>query len=492
MREERPHRSPPKAKFQRLAAVAAAALLGAPTVVEGFFEEFFGQAGGNVRFEMGGSGFGGGAPKKPKWPKGVTDKIAKNMVWLKGTEWNWNSWRNVKFDKDGTFDAPTRDCQSGQCLWSAGKNGKVYILWGEAGLHELDIIGEIPKEQDNQKMKGMQMRGKRVSDREPCSASFQRVYDFEAAALEKDLYEILGLPDDAEEADVKKVYRKLSIKYHPDKNPDEESKKKFGEVRDAYEILNDPDKKILYDTGGMEAVKKHEKGEVKKGDDVSSTIEVSLEDLYNGGTMLAKINRRVVCRGCRTKPNSDKCKVCSRCPNEVKTVHVQVGPGMFMQQQQEVQSKEKCKDEDTSLEVQIERGMRSGDQITFPRMAAQKPGMLPGDVVLTLKQKKNRRFERQGDDLHMNMKVSLREALLGWHQTIRHLDKHVVETETSSITRPYQVFKIKGEGMPHRDDPASFGDMYVKVEVEFPRTLTKEQSEAVANIFAPTPPRAEL
>merc|ERR1719410_1631401 len=130
-------------------------------------------------------------------------------------------------------------------------------------------------------MQGLKMRGRRVSDGERCQAQFVRVFDHEAAALEKDLYEILGLADDADDSEIKKVYRKLSIKYHPDKNPDEASKIKFSKVRDAYEILNDPDKKILYDTGGMEAVKKYEKGEIKKGDDVEAEHEVSLEDLYN-------------------------------------------------------------------------------------------------------------------------------------------------------------------------------------------------------------------
>merc|ERR1719401_2183579 len=133
-------------------------------------------------FEMG----GGGRPKRAKWPKGVPDTIAKNMAWLKGTEWNWNNWRNVKFEKDGTFDAPTRDCQSGQCKWSAPKAGKVYILWGEAGLHELDIQGAIPTEADQSKMKGLQMKGRRVNDGERCSAAFHRIFDFEAAELEKD------------------------------------------------------------------------------------------------------------------------------------------------------------------------------------------------------------------------------------------------------------------------------------------------------------------
>merc|ERR1719190_56253 len=138
----------------------------------------------------------------------------------------------------------------------------------------------------------MKMKGKRVRDGERCHATFQRIFDFEAAEMDKDLYEILGLPDDADEADIKKVYRKLSVKYHPDKNPDEESKRKFAEIRDAYEVLNDPDKKILYDTGGMEAVKKHEKQEVEKGNDVSMRLDVRLEELYNSGVQKAHIDRR--------------------------------------------------------------------------------------------------------------------------------------------------------------------------------------------------------
>merc|ERR1719436_2127315 len=135
------------------------------------------------------------------------------------------------------------------------------------------------------------MEGHRTKDNGPCEAEFVRVFDHEAAELNKDLYEILGLADDADEGEIKKVYRKLSIKYHPDKNPDEESKRKFAEIRDAYEILNDPDKKILYDTGGMEAVKNHEKQQVEKGNDVNMRLDVRLEDLYNSGVQKAHIDR---------------------------------------------------------------------------------------------------------------------------------------------------------------------------------------------------------
>lgn len=454
-----------------------------------FIEEIFSQfgAGGGQQFHFqmgGGHPFQmGGGQRAIKWPKGTSDKITKKFSWLKGTEWNWNSWRNVKFQKDGTFDAPTQDCQSGQCKWSANK-GKVFILWGEAGVHELEIVGEIPTEQNPQQLQGLTMRGRRVSDGDKCSAAFQRIFDFEAASLDKDLYEILGLQDDADEAEIKKVYRKLSVKYHPDKNPDEESKKKFADIRDAYEVLNDPDKKILYDTGGLEAVKKAEKGEVEKGDDVEMRLGVKLEDLYISGVQKASIQRRIVCRGCKSKPDSPKCASCQRCPDEIRTVNRQVGPGMFMQQQEQVKSDEKCKVENTPIDVQIEKGMRDGETLTFPRMAEQRPGMLPGSVIFTLQVSKHPLFERRGDDLHMNTQVSLKEALLGWSKTIRHLDGHSVKLGTTDVTRPFQVFKVAGEGMPLRDDPASFGNLYVKVEVIFPKTLTSSQLELVASAFA--------
>lgn len=483
------------------AALALALAAGGPQPAAAFIEELFGQAfggqggGQQFHFEMGGGGFGGGQRRKrkaPKWPKGTPTKISKQMGWMKGTEWHWNNWRDVQFQKDGTFDAPTPDCQGGQCKWSA-QDGKVYILWGESGLHEVDIVGKMPEDgSDPQKMAGLKMRGHRKSDQSACSAVFRRVFDHEAAEMDKDLYAILGLQDDADEADIKKVYRKLSIKYHPDKNPDEESKKKFGEVRDAYEILNDPDKKILYDTGGMEAVKKLEKNEVERGDDFSTSVTVRLEDLYTSGVHKTSIRRRVVCRGCRVKPDSPKCKGCQRCPNEVRMVNRQVGPGMFMQQQEEVQSKEKCKEENTPLDVQIEKGMRNGESVKFERMAEQRPGMIPGGVVFTLKTAKHGKFERRGDDLHVAIRVTLREALLGFQQTIRHLDGHKVEIGTESVTRPFQVLRIKGEGMPQRDDPASFGDLYVKVEVLLPAELTEDQKQAVEGMFGAAPSRPEL
>lgn len=443
-----------------------------------------GGGGGNVQFQFGGQQ----RAHKPDWPRGVSEDISKKMSWVKGTEWRWNNdghW-SMKLERNGDIDAPIQQCHGG-CKWTATDNGKVYLSLGDAGIFELTAQPDKPSN-----MKGFKMKGHSLQDRQRLTLTFLKIFDHEAANLEKDLYGALGLPDDADDAEIKKVYRKLSIKYHPDKNPDEASRLKFAEVRDAYEILSDPDKRILYDTGGMEAVKKGEKGDVQKTDDVHSELEVNLVDLYTGNSEYkASLQRRVVCRGCRIRPNDPKCRGCGRCPNEIKVVNVQMGPFMT-QQQQEVPSKEKCKHTDAMIDVNIERGMRDGETLTFPRMAEERPGMLPGSVILKLKTNKHPLFTRRVNDLHMDLKINLRESLLGWSQTIRHLDGHTIEIGTKGTTRYNQVIKVAGEGMPLRDDPASFGDLLVKVQVEFPSKITSEQREAISKIFPANPPRQEL
>lgn len=417
------------------------------------------------------------------WPEGVPTTITKRMAWLRGTEWAWNSQRNVQFQADGNFEAPTDECMARECRWSASGD-KVYVNFGSMGIYKLDVYGSFPTAQEAAQLRRVTLDGRRMSDGGACDAHFVKILPTEE--VDSNLYDVLGLPDDAEEADVKKAYRKLSVKYHPDKNPDEESKAKFNQIRDAYEILNDPDKKILYDTGGMEAVRSNEKGEVEKGEDMEATHQVTLEELYTGSTSQVSLERRVVCRRCSKQPDHSRCRGCGRCPNEIKTVHVQVGPGMFMQQEQEVRSKELCKRERSTLDMHIEKGSYDGERVDFPRMAEQRPGMLPGSVLVTLKTRKHRKFQRRGDDLHMDVQVSLREALLGWERTIRHLDGHRVTVGTTSVTKPLQVIRVEGEGMPLRDDSSSFGDLYLKVEVTFPTKLTDDERGLLDGVFPPT------
>merc|ERR1719491_2417061 len=163
----------------------------------------------------------------------------------------------------------------------------MYLLLGDLGVAEFKTDSSKPKALD-----GMKIKGRLRADSQKVTLSFNKIFDHSVQDLDKDLYGALGLPDDADDKAIKKAYRNLSKKYHPDKNPDEESRAKFNDVRDAYEILNDPDKKILYDTGGMEAVQKANTGEIQKTDDFETSFGVTLEELYVANTKHVSINHR--------------------------------------------------------------------------------------------------------------------------------------------------------------------------------------------------------
>lgn len=318
---------------------------------------------------------------------------------------------------------------------------------------------------------------------------------------EIDLYEVLGLDEDCTDKEIKKAFRKLSLKYHPDKNPgNEEAAKMFSGISEAYEILSDESKKYQYDFGGMAAVKKGDQPDQmsmfgglfgggqqnsNKGPDMQMTFSVTLEQMYNGAQMATEIDRRVVCRGCKGKKakGKEKCKLCGRCPNEVRMVQRQMGPGFMVQQQEEVKSEERCKQEKKEIELLVERGATDGTEQRFPHLSEQKPGQVPGDVVIIMKQKKHARFERRGDHLHYTMKISLKESLTGFSKDIKHLDGHMVRVERAAVTRPFLTEVKQGEGMPVHEVPSQFGDMHVTFEVEFPRTLSSLQMETLRTLL---------
>mmetsp|Transcript_37338 Transcript_37338/g.73430 ORF Transcript_37338/g.73430 Transcript_37338/m.73430 type:complete len:480 (+) Transcript_37338:27-1466(+) len=465
---------------------------------QAFMEDILRQmGGGGFQFQMGGEEM----HEFPGWPRGISGNIHKEFDWMKGTVWNWNNWRHVTFEHDGNFKAPTEECEAGACKWASGKK-KIFIMWGkDAGLHILEPS----------KMKaeaGVTLRGKRKRDGEKVNAIFERI-DEEAAALHKDLYKVLGLDTDATDAAIKKAYRKLSVKYHPDKNKNNpEAAKTFNEIREAYEVLSDQDKKFLYETAGLKAVRDAEKedaanagqqhqggleaffgggqqrqkpAKAKKGASANMEVSIPLDLMYNSGSLTATFNRRVVCRNCRTS-SSGKCKGCSRCPGTVKMVQRQMG-NMIIQQQEQVQSKEKCKDEDGELVLEIERGMDTGSKLTFPRMNEQTPGEIPGDVVVTVKQKKHDKFRRKGKNLYMDMDITMKEALLGFSKKFTHMDDREVTVSRDRVTQPDTVHQVRGEGMPVHNVPSDKGDLFITLKVKLPRRLDDKQKKELEKVL---------
>jgi len=302
----------------------------------------------------------------------------------------------------------------------------------------------------------------------------------EECADEVDLYEVLGLETLASMQQVKQAFRRLSVKYHPDKvtTNKEQAKLRFAELRTAYDVLGDASKKMHYDMGGSAPAdgKALEKAQQMKGG-----MPTPLEHFYNGHTFTTHISRRVICRGCANK-HTTRCSACNQqCPNEIKTVQIQMGP-MLLNQRQEVASNERCKDQNTPIEVTVEKGMRAGSEIQYPALGEQRPGMIPGDLTMTLQPMKHHIFEWKGHDLHMVQKISLKEALLGFKKEIRHLDGRTVYLESTGIVAPSEVLTLKGQGMP-KEDPTEFGDLHAELRFEMPTALSRPQKDWLQSSF---------
>lgn len=119
---------------------------------------------------------------------------------------------------------------------------------------------------------------------------------------------------------------------------------------------------------------------------------------------------------------SEQCKECGDCPPEIKMVQQQVAPGFVVQQQQHVPSDYRCKNEPKELKVTVEKGSPDGHEVRFKGASEQSPGQVPGDVIVSLRMKSHPIFTRKGNDLHMTMEISLKEALTGFTRTVKQLD----------------------------------------------------------------------
>lgn len=341
-------------------------------------------------------------------------------------------------------------------------------------------------------------------------------------------YKCLGLEKGASESEIKKAYRKMAVKHHPDKGGDVE---KFKEISAAYEVLSDAEKRKLYDQYGKEGLEEGGGGGggnaddvfsmffgggrggrgprgPQKGEDITHTIKVSLEDLYNSKTARLAITRDKLCSDCNGTGGKDGAeeRTCGDCKGRgVKVQLRQVGPGMVQQMQTAcntcrrtgmvMDDKEKCTKcrgkkvakERKVLEVYVEKGMRNGEKVKFTGEADEAPNTVPGDVVFILEERKHDTFKRKGADLVTTMDISLSEALCGMTRNITHLDGRVLKVGTTpgEVIKPESVKMIQGEGMPHLGSPFTKGRLFVHFRVNFPSTLPKG---AIGAIKAALPP----
>lgn len=346
-------------------------------------------------------------------------------------------------------------------------------------------------------------------------------------------YDLLDARPDADEAELKKAYRKKALRLHPDKGGDPDA---FKEVTHAYEVLSDPQKRSIYDRAGEAGLS--EQGGMggmnpedlfsqlfggggggffggggggrsqgpRKGKDLVHRIAVSLEDLYKGKTTKLALNKTVICAKCDGKGGkAGAVRQCASCQGRgVKVMLRQLGP-MLQQIQQPcgdcdgkgevINAKDRCKgcngkkvtNERKLLDVHIDKGMKNGQTITFQQAADEQPGVITGDVVIVIEEKPHETFKREGNDLFTDIEIDLLTALAGGAFSIQHLDDHAlrVTVHPGEITKHGQLKVVRGQGMPSQRHHEP-GDLYIRVNVRFPEHITPE---AIPLLEAALPPR---
>jgi DnaJ-class molecular chaperone len=242
--------------------------------------------------------------------------------------------------------------------------------------------------------------------------------------VDEDFYDAMGVDEDTTKAELKKVFRKLSLKYHPDKTQgDKNAARMFKVIRQAYDVLSDEDTREIYDAGGMDAVKEYEKTKGQTdffGRPVSSFPQnqdtrheklLPLAALYEGGTVKHYVDRMRVCRGCqnwsttRDAKRHAKCSKCQNCADEYHMENTRMSNGRIMRRKIRQKSKHMCVRDRHGFELEIERGTTDGHEITFKRQGDQNPGHLAGNVIIILKQTDHQIFRRWNDHLVSRLQV---------------------------------------------------------------------------------------
>lgn len=285
------------------------------------------------------------------------------------------------------------------------------------------------------------------------------------------MYEILGVEKNASPDVIRKAYRKLAVKFHPDKGGDPE---KFKEIQKAFDILGDERKRDIYDKYGEEGLEgggdgggggdifdvlsgrqRRKNPGVKKGENMVHPLKVTLEQLMKGSSRTLRLTRKVIDQ----QKGVETCASCGGRGAKIQTIRM----GPMIQQVQKTCDEcggtgvnyRQVKVQET-LEVHIPKGAPDGHKINFSEKADEIPDGEAGDVVFVLQEQSHPEFKRKGDDLYIERTISLSEALCGFTMELKHLDGRtlIIKSKPGDVIKPVSFDPFREE------DDSSLWDLY--------------------------------
>ena len=352
-------------------------------------------------------------------------------------------------------------------------------------------------------------------------------------ADKRDYYEVLGVDKNADEKEIKKAYRKLAMKYHPDVSEEEGSEEKFKEISEAYAVLSDDDKRKRYDQfghAGMEGFTAEDfyqninfddifqgfdignifemfgfggggmnrrggRSGPQRGSDIYTDIQITLEEAFSGCEKEIKVTRSELCPTCngsKSKPGHDP-KTCPTCNG---TGQIKEVSNTFLGQMVNVRPCRECggtgkiitdpcddchgkgsKRKTKTIKIEIPEGVDEGNhlRVSGEGNCGEAAG-LEGDLIVTVHIKGHRNFTREGDHLYLDQQISFPQAALGDLISIPTIEGKEVEFKIPSGTQSGTVFKLRGQGM-NSVRHSGRGNMYVTVTVVVPKKLSSKQKK---------------
>jgi molecular chaperone DnaJ len=352
----------------------------------------------------------------------------------------------------------------------------------------------------------------------------------------RDYYEVLGISKNADEAEIKKAYRKLAIKFHPDKNPgDATAEDKFKEAAEAYEVLSNAEKRAQYDRfghagvggasgfggggmnmddifsqfgdifggafgGGSFGGSRSGGARVVRGTNLRVKMKLTLEEIAEGVNKKIKVNKLVNADGVTYK-NCSTCNGTGRLTRVAQTFlgamqtqsacHVCQGAGKMIDKRPADADPQGLKRQEEVIEIDIPAGVEEGMQLSVTGKGNAGPfNGVPGDLIVVIEEIEHPELKRDGENLHFEAYVNFVDAVLGESIEIPTVNGKV-KIKVDPGTQSGKVLRLKGKGLPQVQRYGT-GDMFVHINVWTPQKISKEEREILEKLkssenFQPKP-----